>query len=316
LNQLTVISALIFVAALLAVEAIYLILFRSRQASKAINRRLALSKRLATPNEVLSALRSERGLSDLDTPLFRRINDWLAQTGLRFDRRRVLLFAAGLTALLFMALSAAVGFGLLALALAILFAIVLIGLFFRAVRQRRIARFAELLPDGIDVIVRGLRVGYPLPAAFDLVAREMPDPIGSEFGMTSDEISFGQDLRTAIENLYRRVGQEDLLFVLMAINVQSQTGGNLAEILTGLSRLLRNRSKLHLKIRALSADGRMSAIVLSLIPFVLFGGILLISPSYFGEVRDHPFVVPALIYAAISLGLGNLIMYRMVNFKF
>src|SRR5262249_27593373 len=156
--------------------------------------------------------------------------------------------------------------------------------FFHTVRARRIARFSELLPDAIDVIVRGLRVGYPLPAALELVAREMPDPIGSEFGMTADEISFGQDLRTAVENLHRRVGQDDLPFLLMAINVQSQTGGNLAEILTGLSRLLRNRGKLALKIRALSADGRMSAIVLSLVPFILFGGITLISPSYFAEV--------------------------------
>jgi tight adherence protein B len=107
-----------------------------------------------------------------------------------------------------------------------------------------------------------------------------------------------------------------LLFLIMAINVQSQTGGNLAEILTGLSRLLRNRAKIHLRVRALSADGRMSAVVLSTIPFLLFGLILLISPSYFGEVRDHPLVMPALIYGAISLLLGNIVMYRMVNFKF
>jgi tight adherence protein B len=210
----------------------------------------------------------------------------------------------------------AAGFGLVALALAIVTAAALIALFFKIVRSRRIARFAELLPDAIDVIVRGLKVGYPLPAAIELVAREMPDPIGSEFGMTADEISFGQDLRTAVENLHRRVGQDDLPFLLMAINVQSQTGGNLGEILGGLSRLLRNRSKLALKIRALSADGRMSAIVLSCIPFVLFGGIMLISPAYFAEIRHHPAVVPALIYGAISLILGNIVMYRMVNFKY
>ena len=171
-------------------------------------------------------------------------------------------------------------------------------------------------PDSIDVIVRGLRAGYPLPAALDLVGQEMPEPVGTEFRLTSDEISFGQDIRAAIDNLYRRVGQDDLLFLIMAVNVQSQTGGNLAEILTGLSRLLRNRAKVNMKVRALSADGRMSAVVLSLIPFILFGLISLISPSYFGEVRDHPLAIPALIYATISLVLGNIVMYRMVNFKF
>jgi tight adherence protein B len=192
----------------------------------------------------------------------------------------------------------------------------LIALFFEVARQKRIVRFTELLPDAIDVIIRGVRVGYPLPIALDLAAREMPDPIGSELGMTSDEITFGQDVRTAVENLYRRVGHEDLLFFVVAINVQNQTGGNLAEVLSRLSRLLRNRSKLRLKIRALSAEGRVSAVVLSLMPFILFGGIGLISPGYFGEIRNDPLVTPALIYGAISLLFGNMVMYRMVHFRF
>jgi tight adherence protein B len=106
------------------------------------------------------------------------------------------------------------------------------------------------------------------------------------------------------------------VFLVVAINVQTQTGGNLAEILARLSRLLRNRTKLQLKIRALSADGRISALVLSLMPFVLFAGITLIAPNYFAEVRQHPIVVPALVYGAISLIAGNVIMYRMVNFRF
>jgi tight adherence protein B len=208
------------------------------------------------------------------------------------------------------------GYGLAAIAAGVLTAFVLMFLFFRSVRQRRIARFAELLPDSIDVIVRAVRVGYPLPLALDLVAREMPAPVGSEFKTTSDEIAFGQDVRTAIENLYRRVGQEDLLFLIVAINVQYQTGGNLAEILSRLARLIRQRAKLRLKISALSAEGRVSALVLSVMPFILFIGISVISPGYFAEVRHHPLVEPALIYAAISLLVGNIVMYRMVNFKF
>jgi tight adherence protein B len=205
---------------------------------------------------------------------------------------------------------------LIALLLTIGSALVIIFAFFTTVRQRRIARFAELLPDSIDVIVRAVRVGYPLPAALSLVAREMPDPIGAEFGMTAEEISFGQDTRTAVEGLYCRVGLDDLVFLVVAINVQTQTGGNLAEILSRLSRLLRNRTKLQLKIRALSADGRMSALVLSLMPFILLAGITLIAPNYFAEVRSHPLVVPALVYGIISLVVGNVIMYRMVNFRF
>jgi tight adherence protein B len=316
LNELSLISALVFIAVLFAVEAIYWIAWRSHRAQKSINRRLMLSKQLGRSKEVVNALRDGRGLAGFDNPLLRRYNDFWLQTGLHLDRNLLLLCAFVLSVVLFGAFGLAFGYGLVAFATAVVVALASIVLFFKAVRHKRIARFAELLPDSIDVIVRGLRVGYPLPAALDLVAREMPDPIGTEFGMTSDEIAFGQDIRTAIENLYRRVGQDDLLFLIMAVNVQNQTGGNLAEILTSLSRLLRSRAKIHLKVRALSADGRMSAVVLSLIPFILFGLICLISPSYFGEVRDHPLVVPAVIYAAISLLLGNIVMYRMVNFKF
>src|SRR5262249_41076955 len=173
-----------------------------------------------------------------------------------------------LAVVLFLVLGFAFGYGLHTLLSAAALSIVLTYIFFRSVRARRIARFAEQLPDAIDLIVRGVRVGYPLPVALGLVAREMPDPIGMEFGLTSEEITFGLDLKTAVENLYRRVGQDDLLFLVVAMNVQSQTGGNLAEVLTRLSRLVRNRAKVHLKIRALTAEGRVSAKFLSAMPFV------------------------------------------------
>jgi tight adherence protein B len=221
-----------------------------------------------------------------------------------------------LAAALFVMLGLILGFGLTSFVLAVVLSLVLTYLFFRSVRNRRISRFAEQLPEAIDLIVRGVRVGYPLPVALGLVAREMPDPIGTEFELTSEEITFGQDVKTAVDNLYRRVGQEDLLFLVVAINVQNQTGGNLAEILARLSRLVRNRAKVQLKVKALTAEGRVSTKFLTAMPFILLGVVSLISPSYFGEVRHHPLLVPALTYAAISLGIGNVIMHRMVNFKF
>ena len=316
MNELWIIGLLVFVAVVLGFEASYWLISRSWQAKKSITRRLTLTKRLANRAAVLNALRAERSLFDGKHPLLRKLNDRLAQTGLRLDRGVLLLSISALATVLFLVWSAIVGPGLISITAAILSALGLTALVLEVARQRRIARFTELLPDAIDVIVRGVRVGYPLPVALDLAAREMPDPIGTELGMTSDEISFGQDVRTAIENLYGRVGHEDLLFFVVAINVQNQTGGNLAEVLSRLSRLLRHRSKLRLKIRALSAEGRVSAVVLSLMPFILFGGIGLISPSYFGEIRNDPLVVPALIYGGLSLLVGNIVMYRMVHFKF
>lgn len=303
-------------ATVLGAAALFWLVDDLRKTQGPIGRRLAAATPQAKHEDVLDALRRERGIVDHENSALRGLSDMLVQTGLRLDRKRLAFYAFGLGAVLFLTFGAFVGHGILALVLAVATAPMLIGLYLRGVRRRRIARFAEQLPDAIDIIARGLRVGYPLPVAFDLVAREMPDPIGPEFGMSADEISFGQDLRVAMANLYRRVGQDDLQFVIVAVNVQSQTGGNLPEILSRLARLVRGRAKLALKIRALSAEGRISARFLSLMPFFLVGVISLISPSFFAEVRHSDAITPALIYAAISLLLGNLIMYRMVNFKF
>lgn len=316
MNELLTVLILVFVTALLVMRLVASSLLRSYQTHAATNRRLQASKQLLTAEQSIEALRHARGLGDFANPILRRVNDFLIQTGLTVTRMRLALLCLCAFAAWYVALLLLMGGGLRPLLAAVPASVLSLALYFRAARRRRIARFAAMLPDTIDIIVRGLRVGYPLPAALDLVAREMPDPIASEFRLTCEEIGFGLDLRTAIENLHRRVGQEDLLFLVMAINVQNQTGGNLAQILSGLARLLRNRTKLALKVRALSADGRMSSLVLSLIPFILIGGINLISPAYFSEVRHHPALLPALIYAGISLLIGNVVMYRMVNFKF
>jgi tight adherence protein B len=315
-NELWIIASLVFAAALFGVEALYWLVFETRHVRGSMSRRLPNAATAADGPRQVDALRRARGPVEAERPALRRLNDFLAQTGLRIERNVLLASLAALAATLFLACGLLTGYGLRSLLLAIVSALLLEIMFFRIVRERRMARFAGQLPDAIDIIARGIRVGYPVPVALDLVAREMPDPIGAEFGMLSDEITFGQGIKSATENLYRRVGLEDLQFLVVAVNVQSQTGGNLAEILSRLSRLMRNRGKVQLKIRALSAEGRISAKFLSLMPFVLFGLIALVSPAYFAEIRHHPAVEPALIYGAISLILGNVVMYRMVNFKF
>jgi tight adherence protein B len=314
-RELWIVSALIFVAVLLGVWAGSRAFFESLRTRQAVNRRLKQTREPAEPNAAVNARRAGRALADVRNPLLRRMLEHFAQTGLRFDRMRSLFALIGLMVAFGLAWSVGLGIGPLSILAGSISAAVTFLIYLETVRRKRIARFAELLPDSIDVIVRGVRVGYPLPVALELVARELPEPIKTEFGMTADEISFGQDIRAALANLYRRVGHEDLLFLVVAINVQTQTGGNLAEVLSRLSRLIRARMKLHLKVRALSAEGRVSAIVLSLMPFILFGGVSLISPSYFGEIRHEPLVYPALVYGALSLIIGNLVMYRMVNLR-
>jgi tight adherence protein B len=316
-NELWLVYALVFGAVLLGIQGLYWVLIKERGERKKINRRLALTQELANPAEVLEILRKERGVDVLvHIPSLQRLKELVVQSGVRFTPT-VLFFWFGVPAVLFYFLiNFTSGLNLLAVPLSVLMAAAWFYLFLQRARRKRIARFSEQFPDALDVIVRGLRAGHPFRLALALVAREMPDPVGSEFGIVADEIMFGLEQSVAVENLAPRVGHGDLSFFAIAVNIQQQTGGNLGEVLSRLSRMLRNRSKLRLRIRALSSEGRLSAIVLSATPFVLFAVISLLSPDYFFSIKDHPITTPALILGAFMLLVGNIVLYRMVNFKF
>jgi tight adherence protein B len=314
-NDLSIIIVLVFVAATLAIYGFYWFFFFNRREQRVINRRLELGKRLRNPSAVLATLRDERGIRNVSNPTLRQLSDWLTQTGTDMSRQSILLAASIVWVVLTFAFSTVLGI-LSSAFLAIVATAAIAALFSIRQRGRRIAAFGEQLPDAIDIIVRGVRVGLPFTTAVALVAREMPDPVGTEFGMLSDEIGFGLDIRSALDNLYRRVGQVDLLFLTVSVGIQAQTGGNLGEILSRLSRLMRSRANMRLKIRALSAEGRASAMTLSAFPFILFFLVNMISPAYYGAIRSNPIVEPSIYLGLFLLIVGNLIMYRMVNFKY
>jgi tight adherence protein B len=315
-NELWIIYALVFGAALLGVQALYWLVVRSRVERKIINRRLTLSSELSDQGAVLEALRQERGLGDIaDVAGLQWLDELVMQSGLKLNLTSLALWFVGLTLVFYLPLALWLQLGAVSIPIAVVAALVAgYGLLAKA-RADRISRFSEQLPEALDIIVRGLRAGHPFRVALGLAAREMADPIGTEFGILVDEISFGLDQQVAVDHLYGRVGQEDLSFVSIAINIQSQTGGNLAEILHSLSKLLRNRSKLRLKVRALTSEGKLSGIFMSVLPFVLFLFINLIAPKYFGDLRGNPVLVPAVVVGLFLLALGNLVIFRMVNFK-
>lgn len=315
MNDLWIIYLAIFCAAALAVQGAYWLFAEDRRARRAVNRRLVLSVQNGNPQDVFEALKRERGFTGFENHRFRYLNDLLTQTGLRLDGKILIASAFGVSILYFSFLGMVLGFGLLTFFAATACTVVSFALYFVSVRRKRISQFSLQLPDAIDVIVRGVKSGYPFTVALGLVAKEMPDPIGTEFGMTSDEINFGLGINAALDNLYRRVGLEDLLFFIMAAKIQSETGGSLAEILSRLSTLLRQRIKLGLKVRAITAEGRLSALFLSAMPFFLIAVVSLISPGYYGDVIQHPLVVPGVIFGLFLLITGNALMYRMVNFK-
>ena len=182
-------------------------------------------------------------------------------------------------------------------------------------RGRRIARFAEQLPDVIEIIVRSLRAGHPLPVSLALVAREMPKPAGPEFSAIVNEINYGRSVNDALETLETRVGYREVRFFVSSIAIAQQTGGNLAEILTRLAKMLRERFRLKRKIRALSAEGRFSGYALSSLPIILFGLINIVSASYYQEFWQSSVKFLVLSIAGGLLLMGNIVIYKMVNFK-
>jgi tight adherence protein B len=314
-DDLTIVIALVFLTATLTICGIYWIVFFSRQEQRIINRRIELSKSLVNSSAVLGTLREER-FSNVNNPVLRWLSDWLSQTGMPIKRRNLgltfLLLYLGVSALL----STFLSFGLPTIGLAPIAASAIMFFALNYMRRRRIYNFSEQLPDAVDIITRGVRAGLPFFSSISLVSREMADPAATEFGILADEIAFGLDLRSALDNLYRRVGQEDLLFLTVAVSIQTQTGGNLGEILSRLSKLMRSRFKMRLKINALSAEGRLSAVALTLLPFALFLIINLLSPAYYTAVRGSSILEPAIYVGLSLLFIGNFVMYRMVHFKY
>lgn len=166
-------------------------------------------------------------------------------------------------------------------------------------RKSRMDRFAAILPDAIDLMARALRAGHALTAAIEMVAREIPNPVGSEFRRVFEEQNFGLPIREALLNLARRVPVPDLQFLVTAMLVQRETGGNLAEVLDKAGAVIRERSRLLGQLRIYTAQGRMTGWILGLLPFILFVIMNFLNPSYSGSLIEDP-----LGRKAIWLGLG------------
>jgi len=182
-------------------------------------------------------------------------------------------------------------------------------------RNRRRSKATKQLPDALDVIIRSLKAGHPVPVALALVGNEMQDPIGSEFAMASDEVSFGGTVSTAVQRMADRVGQDDFDLFAAMIRLQEKTGGNLAELLESNAETIRSRQRMRLKVKAASSEGRASALILNAAPICLFFVIQLIAPDFYGDVSGRPIMTYAFWGVIGWMAIGNIIMNRMINFK-
>jgi tight adherence protein B len=315
MSELWIVCGIVFVGVVLAAQALYRIVSRAQRDRNTIKRRLSASAGDRGRRTSIEVLREERGLANIDHPRLAAVDEFLVQTGLRISFLLLGLSTLSLSALVALTLSLFLSHLWIAVAIGLIVGSLSAAAYLATVRRRRIDAFTAQLPDALNIIVRSLRVGHPLVSAIALASREMRDPIAAELAMTAEEIAFGQDVTTAVVNLHARVGQDDLLFFVTAVSVQSQTGGNLAEVLGRLATLMRQRSTLQLKVKALSAEGRLSAWFLSAMPFILYGAVRLLSKDYFAELTGSPALVPALVYGGVSLVVANFVIYRMVNFK-
>src|SRR5690242_19734441 len=317
LDTPTLIAICAAISVVLFAEAVYLLGFSTASYRSNVNRRLKISKNQPDREAILIQLRRERGLT--------------AGGGFRFGMQwfnRLLLESGTTRGLMTLSLVGAVA-GFAAFAGMFKFredmveaggAALFAGLLFPLLtlllkRRRRHAKFAEQFPDAMDIIVRSLRAGHPVPVAIALVAQEMSDPIGTEFGIAADEITYGADVETAMRNLYFRVGQEDLPLFVTAVAIQGSTGGNLSEILSNLSSVIRLRFKMRRKIKALAAEGKFSAIFLSCLPLAVFLLLNVMTPDFYGSIMKYDITKWGLGIAAAWMMGGNIVMYKMCNFR-
>ncbi len=301
---------------ILVAEAVYLLLAGRGEKRVAINRRMHLQEKKLTQQQVLVQLRKERGveggrLFSLDG--LRRLR---TQSGLVMPMPKFLAFTSAASLGLMLGLSW-LGLSLRVAILAWPAACLVVPVMtLRFMRSRRHKLFGIQLPEALELITRSLKAGHPVPVAIAMVAREMPDPIGTEFGLVADEVTYGSDLVTALHAMYQRVGHEDLPLFVTAVSIQASSGGNLREILDGLSAVIRERGKLKRKVRSISTEGRMSAYILTAVPALLGAGIMVLMPEFYSDVWEEPLTWYLLGGSIAWLMLGNFMMFKMASFKF
>jgi len=323
----TLVYVAVFIGVLLLVEGCYYLFVDMRSDGRRnINRRLRMMAEGLDSATVLSRLRrkplnNSQGLRTrlIELPIFKFIENLLTQAGLtittiQFLARIGIAYVGTLAVLIALNAVRPLPLGLLV----IIATVVAVGgplLLLRRLARRRMNKLEQQLPDALDMLVRSLRAGHPISSSIQLVARETGDPIGTEFGLAFDEMTYGRDLQEALQNMARRVPLPDMSYVVVAIKLQAISGGNLAEVLGNLSRLVRERQRLRLKILALSAEGRFSAKILAALPFGILAVISIGNPRYYGAVMQDPALMYIMGGALVALIIAIMMMRKIVNFQ-
>jgi tight adherence protein B len=322
-NAFLVITVLVFVSMMLLLRSLYLMWKAARgpAARRMETRMQALSATFVQSRD--SILRKQPGLSDVPTfeavlrtlPVVQKLPVYIRQSGLQWSVARLLLTSAVCGMLAFSAANIvfhqAFVIDVAAGAAGALPAL----LYVARKRRMRLAAFERQFPDALDLLIRALRAGHAFSSGLHMVGEEMPEPIAGEFRIVRDEINFGVAMQQALLNLSERIPLTDLRYFVVAVLIQRESGGNLTEALGNLSRLVRERLKFMAKVRVLSAEGRLSAWVLGIMPFALAGALTVLNPKFIMPLWTDPIGIIIIRYTLVLMVIGALILRKIVNFR-
>ncbi|MEM9873020.1 MAG: type II secretion system F family protein [Pseudomonadota bacterium] len=315
-----IIYGLIFIGVLVLVEGIYLVSFgKSISLNNRVNRRLEmLNKAGGRREEVLEQLRKEmqQHMGARSIPLYSILSDKAQKAAIAFTPQQLIMVMAGLSVVAFAGLSVGTDTDVpIRALLSVVIGIGAVYFWVSSKANKRLGMIEEQLPDSVELMVRSLRVGNPFSSAIQIVAKEASDPIASEFGVIADESAFGRDTGEALKAMAERLDMQDLRFLAVAVTIQQQSGGNLAEILAGLAKVIRARFRLFRRVKAITAEAKWSGKFLSAFPIVALVVINVSDPNYYDEVRDHPYFIPACFVVGIMLAINLYVMRVLTNIK-
>lgn len=314
-----IIYGLIFIGVLVLVEGLYLVAFgKSISLNSKVNRRLEMLEKGNRREEVLEKLRKEmeQHMSAKTIPLYSLLSEKAQKAAIAFTPKQLIMIMGGVSAVAFMALT--VGTETEAPVRALLSVGIGVGAVYfwiSAKANKRMGMIEEQLPDAVELMVRSLRVGHPFSNAISIVSKEIQDPLASEFGVIADESAYGRDVGEALKDMAERLDMQDLRFLAVAVTIQQQSGGNLAEILAGLAKVIRARFRLFRRVKAITAEAKWSGKFLSAFPIVALIVINIGDPNYYDEVRDHAMFIPACFVVGIFLAVNLLVMRVLTDIK-
>ncbi|MBB5722471.1 tight adherence protein B [Loktanella ponticola] len=314
-----VIYVVIFIAVLLLVQGVYLLIFgKSVQLDNKVNRRLALLEKGGQREQVLEQLRKEmtQHMKSQSIPLYSILASKAQKANIVFTPMQLIMVMAGASVAAFIGLT----FGTEVEPLVRTFVSIGMGvggvyMWIARKANKRMSMIEEQLPEAVELMVRSLRVGHPFSSAIQIVAKEIPDPLGTEMGMISDEAAYGRDMGETLKAMAERLDMQDMRFLAVAVTIQQQSGGNLAEILHGLGLVIRSRFRLFRRVKAITAEAQWSGKLLSAFPLMALVAINLIQPDYFDDVMETEVFIPACLVVAGFLITNVIVMRSLVNIK-